>query len=77
MMIIALMANVLLLGFAIYTFSTDGAGADIWILALVAIVPILNIYVIRSKMGGDWISLWLQRKALEERKKIESINSHK
>ena len=77
MKIIALVANALLLGFIIYLLFAKGMpnGNEIWIVILLALVPILNIYAIRSSTGDDWISLWFRRKALEEKKKIERLTN--
>jgi len=79
MRIIALIGNILVIGFVIYELFVEGMphGNDIWIVVLVILLPILNIYAIRSNVGEDWISLWFRRKALEEKKKIERLNSQK
>lgn len=79
MRIIALIANIALLAFVVYTFSEDGmpSADEALIVSLVILVPILNIYTIYTTVGGDWVSLWFRRKALEETKKIQRLNDQK
>jgi len=60
-------------------FVEQDVGSDEWplVLGLITIVS-LNIYfVLSGAKSGDWLGLFLKRKALEEKKKIEALESKK
>jgi len=79
MRIIALIGNALVLLGIAYLVTTEGMpnADEAWIVLAIVLLPLLNIYVIRSSTGNDWISLWFRRKALEEKKKIEKLSDNK
>lgn len=76
MKIITILLNIILFGFAIYLWIVDApqvGGVELFAFLMVLITPLLNLYIICSTKGGDWLSLFLKRKALEEKKKIEKL----
>ena len=78
MKILAVIGNIFLLLSIFGIASEEGVtGSEWWGVSLIAAIPVLNLYLIRSVSGRDWISLWLQRKALEEKKKIEKLSDNK
>jgi hypothetical protein len=77
MRIIAVLLNLLLLGFFISWFIEDGVPEEpvVFCFMLVGLLsPIINLIVIFSNSGNNYISLFLKRKALEEKMKIEQIS---
>lgn len=75
MKILATLANCGWLAFAIImTVKHPPTGSDIWPVILVYATLILNLVALFWR--GDthnWLSLFLQRKALEEKKKMEVL----
>jgi hypothetical protein len=65
--------SVFLAYLAIVDFSTSDS---LWSIAFIVLL-ILNIFCIKkpSKGSPNWFSLYLQRKALEEKKKINDLKS--
>ncbi|MBI4262103.1 hypothetical protein HY624_01095 [Candidatus Uhrbacteria bacterium] len=71
--------------------STVNAGVVIWLMVLtfddpsdglvtggLAILFCLNIYLLSfAQKGNDWLSLFLKRKALQEKKRIEDLETNK
>ncbi len=45
-------------------------------MCLAPIFNLIYIYTHKDKDNNNWLSLYLERKALEERKKIEDIQKH-
>ena len=82
MRILAILFNLLLLGVFIFMFATEGSPIDWggWLMAVsISLAPILSIValVMNCKGGKSFIGLWFARKALEEKKKIEKLQSQK
>jgi len=77
MRILAVIANLVLLGFLIVTTIINSLrnlnGNDILILLLMISFPIINLIVLFKEYSGDWISLYFKRKALEEQVKINKL----
>jgi hypothetical protein len=48
--------------------------SDVWLLALLVAAPLASLIDLRPHAAESWLSLYLQRKALEERKRIEELN---
>jgi hypothetical protein len=50
--------------------------SDIWAFVLISVTLVLNITAFLIGSGlENWISLFLRRKALEEKKKIEALTT--
>ena len=79
MKIFAIIIDVIWLGVIVWTFVTEGGQrqtADIWIFVLIVLTLLFNVVAFLAGAGLEsWISLFFQRKALEEKKKIEALNS--
>jgi hypothetical protein len=78
--IIALLLDFGLLAFVGYCFLKSGApatAADLIPLSLICGTALLNICVILwlnpTSLSPGWVALYLRRKALEEQKKIDSL----
>jgi hypothetical protein len=79
---IAVIFNVFLLILTIYALIIEKVNiknTELYVLLLITLsiaVPIFNIAIISSfkRDRKGWISLYFQRKALEEQKKIETMN---
>lgn len=72
--IIDLIICVLVVYGAIVNFSNEYL-LDSISLFLIPILIVLNIICIRSKSGIGWLDLYLKRKTLEEKKKIDELLS--
>lgn len=75
--VFAIVANVLFLLFVALEFFDRGApsGNDAGFAHLLILMLVLNIAAILSSYRLDWVSLYLQRKALEEKAKIAALRS--
>jgi hypothetical protein len=49
-------------------------GKDLWFFVLVVLAPLTSLIALRFNGAQDWLSLLLQRKALEEKRRIEELN---
>lgn len=79
MRIIAVLLNLIILGLALFFLAKKGMpSGDDWLLLIPWILaPIINLIAIMLCTKGDnWFSLYFKRKALEEKRKIEQLNSH-
>ena len=82
MIIVAIIANLILLGLSIFLAIDEAAYMDTGVFLIVSVfilTPILSIVaLVKSRRGGkSFIELWFARKALEEKKKIEKLQSQK
>lgn len=82
MRIVAIIANIILLGLSIFLAIDEVGSLDAWTFLIVSVfilTPILSIValVISRRGGKSFIGLWFARKALEEKKKIEKLQSQK
>lgn len=75
--IITLFLDFCILGFLIFlTISEPGEELVDWLIIIaIYFVVLLNIFCVykKSNNGKSWLSLYFQRKALEEKKRIEQI----
>lgn len=82
MRIVAIIANLISLGLSIFLVIDELNYIDGWtilIFSVFILTPIISIIaLIISRRGGkSFIGLWFARKALEEKKKIEKLQSQK
>lgn len=79
MRFVAIGLNVLLLVTVLYLFFTKGApGKDeIFLVIIIFAAPIFSLLAIFLKGGESWLGLYLKRKALEEKRRIEELESSK
>jgi hypothetical protein len=78
MRILAIIANAIFMGAVTVAFVTeaDATKTSEWlVLLLILVTPALSIVALLLCSGKSWISLWCERKALEEKKKIENMRS--
>jgi hypothetical protein len=76
---IAIALNILLIGTVIFLVSTKGVprGVDLALAALFIAAPIASFLAIYFNGDDSWLSLFLKRKAMEEKAKIERLNETK
>ncbi len=79
MKILATILNILLIGVVIVEFFKSGIpkGNDWWIFIPLVFAPIFSIIALYIQKGDNWLSLFLKRKALEEKQKIDQLNKNK
>ena len=72
---IAIILNIFLISTVIYLVKTEGVSND-YILRLILFfaTPIFSLIAFFFGAENNWISLFFKRKALEEKKKIESLS---
>ena len=80
MNIIAIIANIILLGLSIFLAIDELDSLDAWMFSIASVfilTPILSIVALVMSRGGgkSFIGLWFARKALEEKKKIEQLKN--
>ena len=79
MKLFAIILNVIWLGVVVWAFTSESGKpqpTDILIFVLVVLTLIFNVVAFLVGSGLEsWISLFFQRKTLEEKKKIEALNS--
>lgn len=80
MRLLATVANLVLLGFAVYVVSKDGLPADAFnqrFLAAVLVAPSLSLLVLWSKHSlipaNSWLGIFLERKRSEELLKLKQL----
>jgi len=78
MRIVAIIANILLLGAFGFMVAKEGADWDAETLPLVILIvvaPILSMIalVLRGVGSKDWLARYFERKALQERRKLEKM----
>lgn len=76
MKITAIILNFLLLVTVIYLFMTKGAPNEdeLFLVFVLFAAPISSLVALFVKGGDSWLSLYLKRKTLEERKKIKDLS---
>jgi len=72
---ITILLNFILLILTIHLFDEHVRSSGEVYFWFFLIIPIFSIYTAWSAKGGDWLSLLLKRKALEEKKKIEKLQN--
>jgi hypothetical protein len=75
---IAIGLNFLVLGAVLYLFlSSDPGypkGKDLALMVLFLVAPIASLVALDFSGRDGWLTLFLKRKALEEKKRIERLN---
>jgi hypothetical protein len=67
--------NLALITFIVWNLiSNRNDRGDIAIVLLVLAVPIINIATLWTSGANDWIVLYFERKAMEEKKRIADLN---
>jgi hypothetical protein len=77
MRVIAITLNVILIATVIYfvsSSSSDLRGKDLAFFVLFISAPAASLLAFYFSAGENWLSLFLRRKALEEKAKIEQLN---
>jgi hypothetical protein len=79
MRILATIFNIVLIGVVIFEFIKSGIpkGNDWLIFILLFFAPIFNMIALFVQKGDNWLSLFLKRKALEEKQKIDQLTRNK
>ena len=79
MRILAVLANVAWLVFIVVTMLKDRpSGSDVWGLLAAISTLLLNIVLLTLRSTTpNWLSLFLQRRALEEQQKISALKENK
>ena len=75
----AIALNILLLAAASYSFAKYGMGdgkSEILLVLLVFLAPVVSILAILVARE-NWLTLYLQRKGLEEKLRIENLSSNR
>jgi len=76
MKVIVLLGNAGFMTFFVYLILEDlgFSSEDLFLLLPLVLLLLLNTYLVYyQKIGDDFISLWLKRKSLEEKKKINEL----
>ena len=66
---------ILLLGWALFNEGFPSNGRATILFIFLGITPIVNLFVLSTNSSGDWLSLFLRRKALEEQIKIDLLKA--
>ncbi|VUZ85106.1 hypothetical protein MELA_01482 [Candidatus Methylomirabilis lanthanidiphila] len=77
---LAILLNIALIGLFLYFLVTKGLpkeGSESLIALLLFAAPTSTLWALLIDKDENWLSLYLRRKALEERKKIQSLSSDK
>jgi len=77
---IVILANVIIFGWLIWSVATEGGlsgGEWFWFLSLLLTIVLNMLFIITSKGEDNWITLFLKRKALEEKKRIADLENKK
>jgi hypothetical protein len=73
----AICLNVILISTLLFFCITQGVpsgGRDIFLVALMFVAPISSLIALFFIGGQSWPALYLKRKALEEKRKIDSLS---
>lgn len=72
---IATLLNIALLITAAYLLFSFGlpSGSNVWYFTVMILSPLASLWVIRRGPAQDWLSLFLQRKALEEQIRVDEL----
>lgn len=79
MKLVATIANLIPISFGLYLVIFDNLHLrsllDFFAILSIGVVPFLNIIALYTLSGENWISLYLKRKALEEKRRIDELES--
>ena len=76
MRIVVIIINFIVVGIGLFFLITEGVEGDDWYLILPWVgLPIVNIIALWCTRKDSWLGLYFQRKALEEKKKVEALKS--
>jgi hypothetical protein len=80
MRIIAIVANIALLFFVCVLLASAGppiSAEDVLLVSLIVLSTVSNLIALYfAASSPSWLALFLKRKALEERKKIDELGKH-
>ena len=78
---LSILLNIAVVTVIIFPIASEGIpdkGEDILVTVLLIFIPIVNLYVLLGLgKNGDWVSLYLKRKAMEEKSRIEELQNKK
>ena len=76
---LAILFNLLLLGVVSYLFAKEGVpkGNEILLVIPLTLAPVFSLITIFAGKRDNWLSLYLKRKALEEKQKIDQLTQNK
>jgi len=79
MRILAILFNLLLIGVVIFLLAKEGVpeGNELLLVIPMIFAPIFSLIAIFGAKGDNWLSLYLKRKALEEKQKIDQLTGNK
>jgi len=69
------LVSILLVGWLLFDKGFPSNGRDTILIVFFGITPIVSLFVLSANSSGDWLSLFLRRKALEEQIKIDLLNA--
>jgi hypothetical protein len=78
MILIAVSLNLVLLCFVAYLFVTQGPPSkpdDVLLASLLIAAPISSLMALLVRGGESWLQMYLKRKKLEEKRKIEKLEA--
>jgi hypothetical protein len=74
---VAQLMNIGVIGLFIYAVVTHGFPVDFWmdliLLYVLLVMPLVNTWALTWQQPRGWLGLWLQRKRLEEERRIERL----
>jgi small-conductance mechanosensitive channel len=68
------LVSILLVGWLLFDNGFPSNERDAILIIFFGITPIVSLFVLLTNYSGDWLSLFLRRKALEEQIKIDLLN---
>jgi hypothetical protein len=72
--LVAFVLNLALACYVLYMLITEGAPRDeILLVSIFLAAPISALLALFTKGGESWLGMYIRRKTLEERKKIEKL----
>ena len=69
------LVSILFVGWSVFDYGFPSTGKAAFAVILCGITPIVSLFVLSTNSSGDWLSLFLRRKALEEQIKIDLLKA--